>query len=487
MKEKLIRIIKNEWFALGATLMFILAYFIYALIQTEGYVGGADSLTHYRFSRYSWQFPEFLLDHWAKPVFTLITSPFAQFGHEGVSALNLALGVLSAFFAWMTGRKLGYRFKVLIPVFIFFTPIYTYFVISGLTEILFGFFIIVTTYLCLDRKYLWAAILISFSHLVRTEGMVIIPVFGLYFLVTKNFRYIPWLFTGTILYSIIGYFHFNDIFWLITKMPYRGATDIYGTGPLLHFFEKAPIYFGPSGSLLLALGTIAIVAGFFMKNNQNVREELLIILLPFAIYFMAHSVMWWSGIGNSLGLHRYMAAIIPLGGLIALKGFLLITDLISRIAPRRIVEVIISLIALVMVLIQHKNAFEFPKKLAWTDKVIYESSVFLKREQLQNNKIYYYDPAFFYFVGFNPYDSLACREFVYNPEKPQYRINEGEIVIWDGHFSPILRLHLDSLRVSPYFVELAAFEPDPPFTIFDVDYKVVLFQRNSKPYEPDQD
>lgn len=483
MNKKFLKLFENETYWIITLLSLFLIYFIIILIHTEGYVGGADSLTHYRFSRYSWLYPEFLLHHWAKPVFTLVSSPFAQFGHVGVSVFNILCGMASTFFAWLSAKKLGYSNRFLIPFLLLFMPVYALNILSGLTEVFFGLFIIVAVYLSLNKKYLWAAIVISFSHLVRTEGIIIIPILGLYLLIIKQYRTIPFLFTGTVIYSIIGYFHFGDIFWLITQMPYTGAKDLYGTGSLTHFFELSPKLFGGFSVFLMVIGFITISIQLIVKKKQNNIDEFVLVFLPFIMYFLAHTIMWWSGIGNSLGMHRYVVAIVPVGALLSLRGFNIIYDLVNKLLHNKIAGYILMGLFIYFISEQPyvRNPY-YPPKMFGMDLVMHEASQYILENDLDENKIYYYDPAFLYFIDFNPFDPQQAREFVYKPDIPQYKIEKDEIVIWDGHFSPLLGLYLDSLRVNPYFNEMAEFNPDEPFKVFDTDYKVVLFQRNDKPF-----
>jgi len=483
MKTKIAGFFKHENNVLIVVLSLLFIFFLIILWKTEGYIGEADSLTHYRFSRYSWRFPEFLLHHWAKPLFTLLTSPFAQFGHGGMALFNLLAGLASAYLAWLSARKLGYNSRYLIPVMLFFMPVYSLNVLSGLTEVLFGLNIILTTYLCLDKKYLPAAIVISFSPLVRTEGIILMAVFGLFFLIKKQYRYIPWFLTGSLVYSIIGYFHFNDFFWLITQMPYaEGAADLYGKGKITYFVDVSPKIFGPFTSIMIALGIVLIIIDLVRKRTKIIYDEALLVLLPFVIYFLAHSVMWWSGIGKSFGMHRYMIAIMPLGALLTIRAFNLMKNYFDSLTRKKTYGIIFTVIFTLLIISQpFKILPAFPQKFGVRDKVMYEASHYIIENDLNKNKIYYYDPAFIYFIGFDPFDPDQAREFVPNPANPHIDIKENEIVIWDGHFSHLLNLNLDSLKASPYFNELAIFEPPYTIIVFGTEYKVGIFQRNGKP------
>jgi hypothetical protein len=453
----------------------LLVLFIILLVLSEGYYGGGDNLSHYKYSRYSYLHPEFLLYHWGKPVFTLITFPFAQFGFTGVQVFNILTGLVSAYLCYLVARKLNYQNSPLVIILVCFTPIYTIIMLSGMTEILFGLFCILTVYLILKEKYLLSSIIISFSPLVRTEGIYIIPVIGLALLIKKKYGAIPLLFTGFIVYSIIGYFYYNDIFWLIKKMPYRGATDLLGTGPLLHYINISHRYLGNGVRYLLVIGLVTFIVLLIRKSRETMDEAVLIIL-PFLVYFTAHSLMWWSGIGNSDGNYRYMAAIVPFTALICLKGFniMISPKFISRI---QWLKYSIILIIFVIIIIIPFDIYTIPVKMNRTQKLVNECSRWLESTEYINRKFYYYDPDFIYYLNFNPYDENISHHFLYRTEKPEYNIDIGSAVIWDAHYSPNQYIPLKKLAESPYFKLVKVFTPERKLIIFGRDYKICVFER----------
>lgn len=477
MLKKIEKYFPEEKLALGLVLSGLFLFFLWILFGSEGFVGDADSVTHYRFSRYSWQFPAFLLDHWAKPVFTLLSSPFAQFGHAGVSIFNLLGGIGSAWLVWLSAKKLGYPNRLLLPFLVFFTPIYTVFVISGQVEVLFGLFIMATVWLCLDKKYLWAAVVVSFSHLVRTEGIIIIPIIGLFLLVKKQYRHIPWLLTGTIVYSIIGYFHFGDFFWLITQMPYTGKAEMYGTGSLWHFFNAWPKIFGVVNYLLIPLGIITILYDLVRKRESRHVDEAILIILPFVLYFMAHVVMWYTGIGRSLGMYRYMISIVPVGALLALRGFNTIFFSLERLTRSKIAAYVFGVLLMALFVSIPFQRYRIPQKLDGMNIVMKEAADFMKKEKINQTKVYYSDPAFMMFLDLNPFDETSSRFRLPDSSRPHHEVKPGEIVIWEGHFMALEGVKLEDLQNSPYYKMLGLFEPESPFTIFETDYKVAVFRR----------
>ena len=64
-------------------LAFLINFIILAFLS-EGSVGGADDISHFKLSRYAFKHPEFFLDSWGKHLFTILMAPFAQFGYNGV-------------------------------------------------------------------------------------------------------------------------------------------------------------------------------------------------------------------------------------------------------------------------------------------------------------------------------------------------------------------------------------------------------------------
>ena len=92
-------------------LAFLITFIILAFLS-EGSVGGADDIAHYKFSRFAFKYPEFFLDPWGKPLFTILMAPFAQFGMMGVRAFNILLGLGAALLTYLTAKKLDYKFPL---------------------------------------------------------------------------------------------------------------------------------------------------------------------------------------------------------------------------------------------------------------------------------------------------------------------------------------------------------------------------------------
>lgn len=151
------------------------------------------------------------LHHWAKPVFVLLSAPFAQFGFSGIEIFNCLCATLTALLTFYTARQLKVRQPYLVFLLLFFAPFYFQLIFSGLTEYLFGLATIAGIYFTSREKHLPALLIVSFLPLMRSEGLLIMGVFGLYYLINRKFKFLPLLLAGQLVYSLAGAHYHGDI------------------------------------------------------------------------------------------------------------------------------------------------------------------------------------------------------------------------------------------------------------------------------------
>jgi len=172
--------------------------------NTTGDAG--DSITHYLYSHYAFKYPQFFLHHWAKPFFVLLSAPFAQFGFKGIIVFNSLCATLSALFSFYIAKNLKIKQSWLVFVLVFFAPLYFKLIFSGLTEYLFGLFLVIGIYLISKSKSISASVIFSFLPLIRSEGLLVLGVFAVYFLIRKKYKALPYLLSGQLIYTVIGAF-----------------------------------------------------------------------------------------------------------------------------------------------------------------------------------------------------------------------------------------------------------------------------------------
>ncbi|MDB9964027.1 hypothetical protein OAD50_03030 [Vicingaceae bacterium] len=420
---------KNHW------KLFALCYCIISIFMVFYFNGAgkeADSINHFLYAQYAPFHPELYVNHWAKPLFTFLASPFAQFGLIGIKLFNILCVFGASYFTFKIVSKLRFKQAVLAPIFYFSFPISFVTTFSGLTEPLSAFMLIGSIYLFQHKKYLTCALLISLTPFVRSEGLIFLAVFAFFFIYLKNWKALALLSFGHIVYSMIGYFHYQEIFWVFTKIPYAHLSSHYGSGSLFHFAEKLNYLMGIPLLVFFILGTIRILAGW---KRMRIASRLVMIL--FLSFFIAHSLFWYLEIFNSMGLKRVFAAITPLMAIIALFGFDLFNKMIVDSSRK-------GLMAISLLLIFVFPFTSNPAAVDWNDLNLTDAqenarsvAAYLKEKGEVNNRFIYTDPYLSYALKVDPFDGekhqiLAQNEGIVSPT-----LKSGDLIIWDNWHSVV--------------------------------------------------
>lgn len=451
--------------------------FLFAL-KFEKYEGGADNYIHYRVSHYAFKYPSLFLDHWGKPFFTLISAPFAQFGIKGLLFFNVLCGVSACFFAHKIALKIGLTQSWAAFIIAISMPVYFVMMASAMTEVFFSFILILSIYLFLQEKYVHATILFSFLFLVRTEGYILYPVFIFALALKKQWKIIPFLATGFLLYSVIGLFYFGHFLWLINQNPYGDTSDMYGKGELLYFVKQYKNIFGRPTAILIFVGFVIVAFQSFLLlfKEKKIKYDFLLIEGIWILYFVAHSYVWWSGTGASAGLIRVMAGITPLAAITGGRT-------ISWIAQRSNISsaynsIVAGMFCLFLCTIPFKTN-PIPYKYDERDKTIQASVEWMKNSEYADVKVYFYEPLIYFLLYRDPFDHSAIKELVDDREHPENSVKPGELVFYDMHFGPNEgRLPLEKLMDNPKFRLVNYFEPLTEIKVLGgYSYAVLVFER----------
>lgn len=431
------KLIKLEIFS--SLIIFVLLLLIAFNTNTTGDAG--DSITHYLYSHYSFKYPQFFLHHWAKPIFVLLTSPFAQFGFKGIVFFNCICATLTALFTFYTARNLKIKNSWLVFVIILFSPLYFKLIFSGLTEYLFGLFLIIGIYLIVKSKNISAIIIISFLPLIRSEGLLILGIFGLYCLIQKKYKLIPYIFTGQLIYTIIGAFYYKDLLWVVNKIPYANLGSPYGSGKLLDFVHRLNYVIEKPIYLLFIIGSISLLNSYLFNNglSKNKNIKLVLLLGSFLTLFIAHTIFWWLGIFNSMGLPRVLIAIVPIIAIISIIGLQTITDKIQNSKLKYSLLVGITLLICFYPFTNRPEGIVFKDKMfvIQENRLIEEEVVpFIEKNfsDYSAHKIYFSHPYLSLALTIDYFDSKQHREIQYLQTD---QVNNETIIIWDEWYSVI--------------------------------------------------
>lgn len=473
---------KKENFYIQISLAILLVFFMLIAILTNGTFDYGDSVMHYLYSRYAFKYPEFFLHHWGKPVFILLSAPLAQLGFAGIKIFNCLIGILTAWFVYLTSRRLEIKLSYVSIIFLFLAPKYFLALYSGLTEPLFGFFLILSIYLFLKEKFILSLVVVSFMPFVRSEGLLIMIVFFIFLIITKRFRFIPFLIAGHVAYAIVGYFYYHDFLWVINKIPY-GKSMNYGSGELLHFVEHLPYVLGTPLLVFFVLGLIYILLAVFItkiRNNKLFLEEFFLVYGCFMAYFVAHTIFWWKGTFGSFGLDRVLVAIVPLAAIICLRGLNLLSHntLFKKKMIRNTIFIIGILIVLFFPFTKNNVAVITAKALKLSDEqqLMNEIGKWYRNSKFTNAQIYYSHPYFALGLDIDPFDQNKLIK-MYNVKKPG--VAKNNLILWDPWFSVTAHdIPLDYFMNNKEFKLLKVFEKYTPKP-WDKKriYKLYVFQK----------
>lgn len=434
-----------------------------------GTADDADAVFHFLYAQSAFDHPEHFLNHWAKPVFVLFTAPIAQFGMIGLKLYNILMLLGTMFLTWKVGRNLGIQKAWIAALVVATAPMSIYNTLSGLTEPMFAFWLMVGVWLFLKRKWWPAIIWMSFLPFVRSEGLIIFCVLAIYLVAMRKWWMVPFLMTGHVVYGAIGYFLYEDFLWVFRKMSYATLNGAYGSGPWDHFITNLPKVIGVLWSFLLVaglvVGAIWWLAPLFGKQAKSFfkkcmgdtisQDELWLVYGIFVAYFVAHSLFWYLGIFNSYGMLRVLIGVFPMIGLIVAR---LLHPVWQKIPSKPEYLHLIPVLLLFPLSIISLNG-NFSK--SWHLDLTHGQRAFkMAKEELwpqyEDYTLYYdaiYPAMLFEHDWFSPQNHRMIKQVLSGEPVPQ-----KSLVLWDNVFAKIDgRIPLENLTTNKKVKEIARF------------------------------
>lgn len=454
--------------ALFSAVMVVLAF------VANGTGDEGDSILHFLFSRFAFEHPENFLNHWAKPLFVLLTAPIAQGGFIAMKIFNIALLIGTLWMTWRVAQIMEVRnaWAVIFPViFSIMTISHT---LSGLTEPMFAFWMMAGIFLFVKEKPISAVLWMSFLPFVRSEGLIIFCVLVIYLLLKKHWKLLPLLAFGHVFYSFVGYFHYNDLLWVFNKMTYATPVSAYGSGPLFHFADNMSMVMGDLLPALLVLGVLVgglRIIQFWQGKKSFSKDELWLVYGIAIAYFIAHSLFWYLGIFNSFGLMRVMIGVLPVFAIIIIQGINFLLELLPEnyaFAKNRILYGVVFLMGLFLFF-----RLSYNNHLMLNDAQMCQTTLAEKYSEKYKNYTHFFDaihPALAFDVDwFQPSEHRMTGQLFSGEPIP-----EKSIAVWDSWFSKSeAKIPLEQMRSDTRLKEIECviingktsclFEFDPAF------------------------
>jgi hypothetical protein len=227
---------------------------------------------------------------------------------------------------------------------------------------------------------------------------------------------------------------------VITRIPYANTGSPYGQGGLFDFIHRLNYVIEKSIYFLLLVGTLGLLYSLLRYKSGKFNDiKVVLVFGTFITIFIAHSIFWWRGIFNSMGLPRVLIVVVPVIAIISLSGLQLITDRIQNAVIKN------SLIVVIALLICCFPFTHRPQGVVFNDKLfVIEENRLIAEEVVPyiKNNFHNYSDTRFYFS--HPYLSLSLNIDYFDPRHHEEiqnvssdKIPKDAIIIWDDWFSVV--------------------------------------------------
>lgn len=445
-------------------------YLILQIIWGTAPLDDGDGLQHFSIARASFQQHEFWLDHWGKPLFTLLSSPFAQFGFKTFTLFNVLVFILTQVLAFDLFRreKIPSIWIALVPWLFLAIPDYSYTIISGMTEPLFGLLLTVMLWAFLRKKWWVFAVIASFTPFARSEGMLVVLCAAMTLLLVKQWKFIPLLGVAFILYAIVGMWMLNDALWYFHNDPYP-AISPYGHGNWYDYLRTYKAHFGIINLLLLPF----IGFGLLVWRQHEKFNRTVVILLFTGIYLgiiAVHSYYWANGLKGSAGLTRIALQGLPPFLILAYQGIGTIWKELHVLALAG------ATLILSYVIVEEVSELGLPYQANPFQITCREVSNYLETEKY-NGKVYYLHPLIPYYLGFGSKDQhpVFNQRFQILGLLKEGSIKPGDIIVRDSKFGSVeFGMPLNDLKNHPEIIAIRHFYAADNFPEINGERKGVI-------------
>lgn len=322
---------KEDKMALWLSAAFFVFYCIYSFFSNGFYQH--DEIGHYFNMREFWNNPNVILGNSAKTGYKLMYVIPSLLGNKFLVFFNSALAALSCFLTFKVAHKLGSRFAWLAFFMLALQPYWIQLSFRNYADTFSGFVLIFTLFLHFNKKYLPAALLLSFAGIIRQEFLLLLPFYGIWHALNK--RWLCFLVLGLfpILNNIWGFMATGEPLYLLTSSAKTAAkyADEWPRQGFDHYFLMSIVIWGATQCSLLILFFISSIfkkaksfntAGYEKEYRYQAEHkgQFIFISLPLVMYFFIHCIFNWESvkIGAATGGNlRYMTAVSPLVALLS--------------------------------------------------------------------------------------------------------------------------------------------------------------------------
>lgn len=436
---------------------FILLQFFRLLFSESAFsFGGFDSLNNYQAAKYIFIHPEEFFN--SPSLYNILLAPFAQLGYNFVRALNILIAVATLIVIHKITSDLFPRSSFFPVLFAAFSPVFFVITVSCVPVLFFGFIFASAIYFFKHQKFLLAALIASLLPLIVAEGFIILIIFIIGFIFCRAYKYLPFLFTGIIVYGIIGLIALSDFLWYL---PHFSFDFSIAKGQLNIGFPL----------IVLSLAGLFIWIIELSRKNYSASKVLAgsLIVYSFSIFLKTEN-------SANLAAQYSLAGIVPVAAIFASKT---IEFILEKIKSKNPAYLLFSLLALFqIVFLFSKN--EILRKADYREQLIKKSGNYIRNNE-NGTKIIYFDPLLIHFLNIDPFDNAKSNRQIEDKQMPSENMDWGDILVWDSKFAPHeAEVHLEAVLADPFLKKLETFTPiDKNGSVAESDYSVQVFKKSA--------
>jgi tetratricopeptide (TPR) repeat protein len=272
-----------------------------------------DCVTRYFNSRQALSVPTHFIDLWNRPLFILLFCIPLTISQHGILLMSLITAV-SAYALYLAARDLKVPNAWLVVPLLTFQSFFFEISRSALAEPLVAAILCIGYLLLLRKKYIAFALLGSLIPLARLEASVLLVLWAYLLYAHGQWKRIPLLGAGLVLWSLTGTVMEGGILWILSKTAARDAAENrYGHQTFGHYFETYIYVVGP-----------VVFYFFFIGLAERIyrRRADVFLVGQFVLLFLTYVVFSWKlNLGQAAGFLRHMVTLSPITAMLALYGF----------------------------------------------------------------------------------------------------------------------------------------------------------------------
>lgn len=283
-----------------------------------------DDIAHYLAARYAWVHPILLVDVWARPAYTVLASPFAQFGLEAMRWLNVFVSLMACLVSYYLATSLRLREAWPAAAFTAVQPLFFQLSFGTLTEPLFGLLLAAATLFYLRNRFIASALCMSALPLARAEGALFAAAWFVLLLKERQMKAVLCLAMFPALWVAASFAISGDPLFILNSNPYlhvnaypesAGADLATKLSHWSDYFVRWPDITGP---VLLPLVSLALIVGI-ARRGAIIPVVAIAYFVVQTIIMMTGRLGFFSDFNESL-YPRFFVSIAPLLGAIAAQA-----------------------------------------------------------------------------------------------------------------------------------------------------------------------